>query len=130
MTEHVLDAVRSKYAAVAESELSTNHDGVKAVAEAFGYSAEELTSIPAEANMGLSCGNPTAIASIRAGEVVVDLGSGGGMGVFLGAPLVGPEGKVIGIDMTPEMIERARVNARNGGYKNVEFRLATIDHLP
>lgn len=72
----VLETVRSKYAAVAESELSTNHEGVKAVAEAFGYSAEELTSIPAEANMGLSCGNPTAIASLRPGEVVVDLGSG------------------------------------------------------
>jgi arsenite methyltransferase len=89
MTEQVLDAVRSKYAAVAESELSSNHDGVKAVAEACGYSAEELTSIPAEANMGLSCGNPTAIASIRPGEVVVDLGSGGGLDVFLASKLVG-----------------------------------------
>jgi SAM-dependent methyltransferase len=80
--------------------------------------------------MGLSCGNPTAIASIRPGEVVVDLGSGGGMDVFLASPLVGHEGKVIGVDMTPEMIERARVNAKNGGYQNVEFRLATIDYLP
>src|ERR1700745_8238 len=130
MTEHVLDAVCSKYAAVAESELSTNHDGVKAVAEAFGYSAEELTSIPAEANMGLSCGNPTAIASIRPGEVVVDLGSGGGLDVFLASRLVGPEGKAIGVDMTPEMIERARANAQSGGYTNVEFYLGTIDHLP
>jgi arsenite methyltransferase len=103
---------------------------VKAVAEAFGYSTEELTSIPAEANMGLSCGNPTAIASIRPGEVVVDLGSGGGMDVFLASPLVGPTGKAIGIDMTPEMIERARTNARNGGYQNVEFYLGTINHLP
>jgi arsenite methyltransferase len=130
MTEQVLDAVRSKYAAVAESELSTNHHGVKAVAEAFGYSAEELTSIPAEANMGLSCGNPTAIASIRPGEVVVDLGSGGGLDVFLASKLVGPEGKAIGVDMTPEMIERARTNAQSGGYTNVEFYLGTIDHLP
>ncbi len=130
MTEKVLDTVRSKYAAVAESELSTNHAGVKAVAEAFGYSAEELTSIPAEANMGLSCGNPTAIASLRAGEVVVDLGSGGGLDVFLASKLVGPTGRAIGIDMTPEMIDRARTNAQKGGYENVEFHLATIDQLP
>ena len=130
MEENVLETVRSKYAAVAGSELSTNHAGVKAVAEAFGYSAEELTSIPAEANMGLSCGNPTAIASIRRGEVVVDLGSGGGLDVFLASKSVGPEGKAIGVDMTPEMIERARANAQRGGYTNVEFYLGTIDHLP
>ena len=130
MVEQILETVRSKYGAVAESTLSTKDEGVKAVAEAFGYSATELTSIPPEANMGLSCGNPTAIASIRPGEVVVDLGSGGGLDVFLASPLVGPTGKVIGIDMTPEMIERARSNARNGGYRNVEFHLATIDHLP
>lgn len=130
MAEKVLETVRSKYAAVAESELSTNHAGVKAVAEAFGYSAEELTSIPAEANMGLSCGNPTAIASLRAGEVVVDLGSGGGLDVFLASKLVGPKGRAVGIDMTPEMIDRARANAQKGGYENVEFHLATIDQLP
>jgi arsenite methyltransferase len=130
MSDQVLDTVRSKYAAVAESELSTKHAGVKAVAEAFGYSAEELTSIPAEANMGLSCGTPTAIASIKPGEVIVDLGSGGGLDVFLASKLVGPQGKAIGIDMTPEMIERARTNAQKGGYNNVEFHLATIDKLP
>jgi SAM-dependent methyltransferase len=130
MTERLLESVRSKYGAVAESTLSSKDAGVKAVAEAFGYSAAELTSIPAEANMGLSCGNPTAIASIRPGEVVVDLGSGGGMDVFLASPMVGPTGKAIGIDMTPEMIERARTNARNAGYQNVEFHLATIDQLP
>ena len=83
--------MRSKYAAVAESKLSSKHAGVKAVAEAFGYSAEELTSIPAEANMGLSCGNPTAIASIRPGEVVVDLGSGGGLDVFLASNWSAPK---------------------------------------
>jgi arsenite methyltransferase len=130
MTEQLLESVRSKYGAVAESTLSSEDAGVKAVAEAFGYSAAELTSIPAEANMGLSCGNPTAIASIRPGEVVVDLGSGGGMDVFLASPMVGPTGRAIGIDMTPEMIERARTNARNAGYQNVEFYLGTIDHLP
>jgi arsenite methyltransferase len=128
--ESVLESVRSKYAAVAESDLSTKHEGVKAVAEAFGYSAEDLTSIPAEANMGLSCGNPTAIASLRPGEVVVDLGSGGGLDVFLASKLVGPNGRAIGIDMTQEMIERARENAQRGGYENVEFHLATIDRLP
>jgi arsenite methyltransferase len=130
MTKQLLESVRSKYGAVAESTLSGKDAGVNAVAEAFGYSAAELTSIPAEANMGLSCGNPTAIASIRPGEVVVDLGSGGGMDVFLASPLVGPSGKVIGIDMTQEMIERARTNAQNGGYLNVEFYLGTIDRLP
>lgn len=130
MAEELIQIVRSKYAAVAESELSTGHEGVKAVAEAFGYSEQELTSIPAEANMGLSCGNPTAIASIRAGEVVVDLGSGGGLDVFLASKMVGPTGEAIGIDMTPEMIARARANARKGGYENVEFYLGTVDHLP
>ena len=130
MTERLLESVRSKYGAVAESTLSSEHVGVKAVAQAFGYSEAELTSIPAEANMGLSCGNPTAIASIRRGEVVVDLGSGGGLDVFLASGLVGPEGRAIGIDMTPAMIERAQANASAGIYKNVEFHLATIDNLP
>jgi arsenite methyltransferase len=126
----ILDSVRSKYGAVAESTLSNNDPGVKAVAEAFGYSAEELTSIPAEANMGLSCGNPTATAHLRLGEVVVDLGSGGGLDVFLAAKMVGPMGRAIGIDMTPAMIERARANAVAGEYTNVEFYQSTIDNVP
>lgn len=126
----LLDSVRSQYGAVAASTLSSNHPGVKAVAEAFGYSPQELTSIPAEANMGLSCGNPTATAHIRPGEVVVDLGSGGGLDVFLAAKLAGPAGRAIGIDMTPEMIDRARANAAAGGYTNVEFYLSTIDRIP
>jgi SAM-dependent methyltransferase len=130
MAERILESVRSKYAAVAESTLSSNDEGVKAVAEAFGYSPEELTSIPAEANMGLSCGNPTATAHIKAGEVVVDLGSGGGLDVFLAAQMVGPTGRAIGIDMTPSMIERAKLNAASGGYSNVEFYLSTIDQIP
>jgi SAM-dependent methyltransferase len=91
---------------------------------------EELTSIPADANMGLSCGNPTATAHLRAGEVVVDLGSGGGLDVFLSSKQVGPTGRAIGIDMTPSMIERARANALSGGYTNVEFYLAMIDKIP
>ena len=126
----VFDAVRSKYGAVAESTLSSNDGGVKAVAEAFGYSAEELRSIPAEANMGLSCGNPTATAHLRPGEVVVDLGSGGGLDVFLAARMVGPQGRATGIDMTPAMVERARANAAAGGYTNVEFYQSTIDSIP
>lgn len=125
-----MDSVRSKYEAVAESSLSNDHAGVQAVAEAFGYSAEELTSIPAGANMGLSCGNPTATAHIRAGEVVVDLGSGGGLDVFLASKMVGPSGRAIGIDMTPAMIDRARTNAHAGGYTNVEFYQSTIDQIP
>jgi SAM-dependent methyltransferase len=130
MSEELLDAVKSKYGAVAQSVLSSDHAGVKAVAEAFGYSAEELTSIPAEANMGLSCGNPTATAHLRPGEVVVDLGSGGGLDVFLASRMVGPEGRAIGIDMTAAMIARARENAEKGGYCNVEFHQSTINQIP
>jgi SAM-dependent methyltransferase len=122
--------VREKYGAVAASGLTGDHAGVRAVAEAFGYTPEELDAIPAEANMGLSCGNPTAMANLRSGEVVVDLGSGGGIDVFLAARKVGPTGRAIGIDMTPEMIERARANAVKAGIPNAEFRLGTIDNLP
>jgi SAM-dependent methyltransferase len=130
MSELLMDSVKSKYGAVAESTLSNDHEGAKAVAEAFGYSAEELTSIPAGANMGLSCGNPTATAHLRPGEVVVDLGSGGGLDVFLASRMVGPTGRAIGIDMTAAMIERSLENARNGGYTNVEFYQSTIDRIP
>jgi arsenite methyltransferase len=130
MAKQILESVKSKYAAVAESSLSSDHAGVKAVAEAFGYTPEELTSIPAEANMGLSCGNPTATAHLRPGEVVVDLGSGGGLDVFLASKQVGPQGRAIGIDMTPAMIERARANAAAGGFTNVDFHLSTIDKIP
>src|SRR6187399_1319116 len=119
----VEQVVREKYASVATSGLSTNHDGVRAVAEAFGYSAHELASIPAEANMGLSCGNPTAFASLRPGETVIDLGSGGGLDVFLAADKVGPTGKAIGVDMTDEMVALALRNAK--GRTNVEFHIAT-----
>lgn len=130
MSENIVEQVRSKYAAAAVSELSSEHAGVRAVAEAFGYSPEELASIPAEANLGLSCGNPTAFAHLRPGEVVIDLGCGGGLDVLLAAQKVGPAGKAIGIDMTAEMIDRARRNAAAGRLANVEFHLATIDRLP
>src|SRR5881227_1319211 len=125
VSETITEAVKNKYGSVATSGLSTDQGGVKAVAEAFGYTPEELASIPAEANMALSCGNPTATANLREGETVVDLGSGGGLDVFLAARKVGPTGRAIGIDMTPEMVELARRNAARGDnsepFTNVEF---------
>jgi arsenite methyltransferase len=134
MSDSIVDAVRTSYGSIAKSGLSSEYEGVRVVAEAFGYSPEELRSIPAEANMGLSCGNPTAIAHLREGETVVDLGSGGGLDVFLAAEKVGPRGRAIGIDMTPEMIDLARRNAGKrqaaGAAANVEFHLGTIDRLP
>ena len=133
MSDSIEKVVKERYGAVALSGLSTENEGVRAVAEAFGYTAEELAAIPAGANMGLSCGNPLATASLREGEVVVDLGSGGGLDIFLAARKVGAAGRAIGIDMTPEMIELARRNAsklEGGAPSNVEFRQATIDDLP
>ena len=134
MSNDIEKIVQSRYGAVAQSGLSSERDDVRQVAAAFGYTEEELRSIPADANMGLSCGNPIASASLRPGEVVVDLGSGGGLDVFLAAQKVGPTGRAIGIDMTEEMIELARRNAiKAGGGKppaNVEFHLAMIDNLP
>ncbi len=131
MDQNLKEQVKSKYGSVAVSGLSTSNDGVKAVAEAFGYSTEELASIPAEANMGLSCGNPIATASLKPGEVVVDLGCGGGLDVLLAAHRVGSTGKAIGIDMTPQMIELARNNATKAhSHANAEFHLASIDDIP
>jgi len=130
MSSNLVQEVQAKYAAVAASRLSSADAGVRAIAEAFGYRPEELATIPAEANMGLSCGNPTAFAGLRAGETVVDLGCGGGLDILLAGPKVGPNGKAIGIDMTPEMIARARQNAVKQSLSNVEFHLSTIDHLP
>ena len=136
MSKAIEEAVRSRYGSVATSGLSSDQAGVRAVAEAFGYRPEELASIPAAANMGLSCGNPTATASLRPGEVVVDLGSGGGLDVFLAAHKVGPTGRAIGIDMTPEMIALARKNAAQAlgsdgqPLGNVEFHQASIDRMP
>ncbi|MCI0361822.1 MAG: arsenite methyltransferase [Planctomycetaceae bacterium] len=123
-------AVQSHYGSVATSGLSSSHAGVRAVAAAFGYSPGELDAIPGEANLGLSCGNPTAFASLKPGETVVDLGCGGGLDVFLAARRVGPSGRAIGIDMTPEMLALARKNAERAGLANVEFHQAMIDRLP
>jgi ubiquinone/menaquinone biosynthesis C-methylase UbiE len=95
-----------------------------------GYSPEELAAVPEDANLGLGCGNPTALAGLKPGETVLDLGSGAGIDCFLAAKKVGPSGRVIGVDMTAEMIDRARENARKNGIANVEFRLGEIENLP
>jgi SAM-dependent methyltransferase len=96
----------------------------------MGYSEEELSKLPEGANLGLGCGNPVALASLKEGDTYVDLGSGAGIDCFLAADKVGKTGKVIGVDMTPEMIDRARENAKKAGIENVEFRLGEIEHLP
>jgi arsenite methyltransferase len=102
----------------------------KEAAKSLGYTVEELANIPEGANMGLGCGNPVAIASLKEGETVLDLGSGGGIDCFFARSKVGDSGLVIGVDMTPEMIELSRKNAAEEGYDNVEFRLGEIEHLP
>ncbi len=100
------------------------------VSEKLGYGDDALASVPEGADLGLGCGNPTAFAALREGEVVLDLGSGAGLDCFIAAERVGPSGRVIGVDMTPEMIGKARTNAVKGGYGNVEFRLGEIESLP
>lgn len=141
-TEDVKREVRSAYGGVAEANNqnkscgnSRSCCGVSAkpdsgYSQELGYSQEDLNSVPEGCNMGLGCGNPQAIASLKPGEVVLDLGAGGGFDVFLAAKQVGPKGKVYGVDMTPEMISKARDNASKNGYKNVEFLLGEIEHLP
>jgi len=100
------------------------------LSQALGYSTDETSAVPEGANMGLGCGNPQAIANLKAGETVLDLGSGGGFDCFLAAKQVGDSGQVIGVDMTPAMVSKARANAEKGGYRNVEFRLGEIENLP
>jgi arsenite methyltransferase len=102
----------------------------RSISQSIGYSESDIKEVPEGANLGLGCGNPVALASLKEGEVVLDLGSGAGFDCFLSASRVGPEGRVIGVDMTPEMLDRARENARRGNYENVEFRLGEIEHLP
>jgi SAM-dependent methyltransferase len=108
----------------------SNSDTLREIGRNIGYSDDDLTGAPDGVNLGLGCGNPVAIASLKQGEVVLDLGSGAGFDCFLAAKKIGEKGKVIGVDMTPEMITRARENARNGDYPNVEFRLGEIENLP
>ena len=137
----VRDTVRAGYAAIAVGRQSScccsGRSGPAApnrLAEAVGYDAASLADLPEGANMGLSCGNPAAVAALRAGQVVVDLGSGGGFDVFLAGEKVGAGGRVIGVDMTPEMLQKARRNIAHysgrTGLDNVEFRLGEIEYLP
>jgi ubiquinone/menaquinone biosynthesis C-methylase UbiE len=138
--EAIREAVRKGYADIAKAEsscCSASCCGAAApdqLAERIGYSEAELATLPDGVNMGLSCGNPTAIASLQPGEVVLDLGSGGGFDVFIAAQKVGPAGRVIGVDMTPEMVSKARRNIstyrERTGLNNIEFRLGEIEHLP
>ncbi len=135
--QEVRQAVRDRYARVADESTGCcgpsccGDDGsARDVSEAIGYSQAQLDQLPEDANLGLGCGNPTAVASLQPGQTVLDLGSGAGIDCFLASERVGPEGKVIGVDMTPQMIDRARANANQGGYDNVEFRLGEIEALP
>lgn len=124
--------VRKGYAKIAKKKSSCcGSAGIsEEVSKGIGYDAEDLESVPDGADMGLGCGNPIALASLRKGETVLDLGSGGGLDCFIAAKKVGEKGRVIGVDMTPEMIDKARRNAKRGKYHNVEFRLGEIENLP
>ena len=134
--DEVRQVVRREYSRVAESEgcgcapSCCGTTNVETVAQALGYSAHETAAVPEGANMGLGCGNPQAIANLKPGETVLDLGSGGGFDCFLAARQVGAAGRVIGVDMTPAMVSKARANAEQGGYTNVDFRLGEIEYLP
>jgi len=129
--------VRERYSKVAESNGSCCTSSaccqpgpITGISEKLGYSKQDISGVPEGADMGLGCGNPHAIASLKPGETVIDLGCGGGFDCFLAAGQVGEKGRVIGVDMTPEMISKARANALKAGYRNVEFRLGEIEHLP
>lgn len=124
--------VRNSYAKIAIKKGSCCGNTALAddISRSVGYSEIELNTIPEGANLGLGCGNPVALASLKEGETVLDLGSGAGVDCFLAAERVGKNGKVIGVDMTPEMVEKAEGNAKKGGYENVEFRLGEIENLP
>ncbi len=153
-SDEIRNSVRSAYAAVAEAATDaagggcspgaganfesmartsccpTPDDAAPTDGRKLGYGEDELAAVPEGANLGLGCGNPTAIAELTEGETVLDLGSGAGFDCFLAAPKVGASGKVIGVDMTPQMLEKARANAKKAGIENVEFRLGEIEHLP
>lgn len=138
--KRIREAVKKQYAATLKQGCSccgcsqesdyTDPEFIQSAGKAIGYSDSELKSIPEGANLGLGCGNPVAFGVIKEGDVVLDLGSGAGVDCFLASNIVGERGRVIGVDMTPEMVERAKANARNNGYRNVEFRLGEIETLP
>lgn len=143
--DDIREAVRQQYGRVAESNVAgcsgaeygcgpscceSATGSAETISQGLGYSAEDVDAVPHGANMGLGCGNPQAIAALQPGETVLDLGSGGGFDCFLAARQVGDSGRVIGVDMTPAMISKARVNAEKGDFTNVEFRLGEIENLP
>lgn len=140
MKKDMKKAVRESYARIAKqgsncccgpsSSCCGSTDAIQEISRGIGYSDDELAAVPDGANLGLGCGNPVAMASLQEGETVLDLGSGAGFDCFLAANKVGGKGKVIGVDMTPEMVARARENALKGDYQNVEFRLGEIENLP
>jgi arsenite methyltransferase len=130
--------VKEGYAKVAKQETSCCSSGsccsslnsARDISKTVGYSDEDMNAVPEGANLGLGCGNPVALASLKEGDIVLDLGSGAGFDAFLAAQRVGNTGRVIGVDMTPEMLKKARANAKKDGYDNVEFRLGEIEKLP
>jgi SAM-dependent methyltransferase len=128
--EEVRAAVREHYGEIAQGCIPGCCGSAADAGLALGYSAEDLASVPDGANLGLGCGNPRAIAALRGGETVLDLGAGAGFDCFLAGRQVGPEGRVIGVDMTADMVAKARANASKLGTTNVEFRLGEIEHLP
>jgi SAM-dependent methyltransferase len=129
---HIRDIVRETYKAAADQQNSccSKDRRIATPATKLGYSQDEIAALPEGADLGLGCGNPQAIASLRPGEIVVDLGSGAGVDCFLASRSVGQTGRVIGVDMTPEMLTKARANAANTNINNVEFRLGQIENLP
>lgn len=137
--DQIKEIVKSRYAKVALQSIPCcgtkksccgNSDSVEDISKKLGYGDKELNSVPEGANLGLGCGNPVALAGLKEGDVVLDLGSGAGFDAFLAAARVGKDGKVIGVDMTPEMIDKAKANAVKAGVQNVEFRLGEIENLP
>ena len=137
-SDQIREAVCENYGQIAESSSSCcdascctpSAQAPQLLSLQLGYSPQDLVAVPEGANLGLGCGNPQAIANLQPGEVVLDLGSGAGFDCFLAARQVGPGGRVIGVDMTAQMITKARANAQQDGYDNVEFRLGEIEHLP
>ncbi|MBN1384130.1 MAG: arsenite methyltransferase [Elusimicrobia bacterium] len=137
--ENVKQKIREGYAKIVKENSSCccgpatsccRSESAAEISKNLGYTDKEISGIPDGANLGLGCGNPTALASLKKGEIVLDLGSGAGFDCFLAANRVGETGKIIGVDMTPEMVQRASVNARKNGYRNVEFLLGEIEKLP
>lgn len=138
MEKNIKEIVKEGYAKVAKQGKSCCSSGsccssssnARTISKTVGYTDDEISAVPDGANLGLGCGNPVAIASLKEGDTVLDLGSGAGFDAFLAAKRIGKTGRVIGVDMTPEMLEKARANAKKGGFDNVEFRLGEIEKLP